>query len=202
MNENSFPLLPDPEISSDVIRRIQDGDRAAWDDLYHRYRDRLLLYIRCRIGRRLRSRLQSEDILQSVFKDAVVDLDRFVPEGKEALGRYLHVCVLNKIRSKVAYFDARKRSGDVPLLDDEVQKLADPRSVDLGYHDSRLFDRLEECLETLPDSMREVILLRLFESRTNEDVATRLGKSPDATSKLYNRALARLGILMSGVRKP
>ena len=85
------------DLSLELVRRIQAGDREAWDGLYLRYHDALLFAIRCRLGSRLRARLQSEDVLHSVIKDAMKDLARFEPRGAGALGHYLHVCVLNKI---------------------------------------------------------------------------------------------------------
>jgi hypothetical protein len=94
--------------SIELLRRIQAGDRKAWEDLYLGYRGRLLLSIRCRLGKELRSKVQSEDILQSVFKDALAELDAVEHRGRGALDSYLHVCVLNKIRNKADFFGAKK----------------------------------------------------------------------------------------------
>ncbi len=190
--------IPDEGASVELVRRIQNGESDAWDELYRRYRDRLLLYIRCRIGPSLRSRLQSEDILQSVFKDAVDDLQGFTPQGEESVKHFLRSCVLNKIRKKVTYFSAKKRSGDLPLTDTMLGKISDSEPIDkAGYHDATLYDQLERSINLLPEAMREVLFLRLFESHSNQECATALGKTPEASSKLFNRALARLGILMS-----
>ena len=48
--------------------------------------------------------------------------------------------------------------------------------------------------------MREVVLLRSIEGLGNDEAAALVGKSPEATSKAYNRALARLGALMQDAR--
>ena len=47
-----------PSASLELLRRIQGGDSRAWEDLYFRYRDRLILSIRCRLGADLRARVQ------------------------------------------------------------------------------------------------------------------------------------------------
>lgn len=52
---------------------------------------------------KLRSKLQSEDVLHSVIKDAMQDLAEFEPRGPGALDHWLHVCVLNKIRANPHY---------------------------------------------------------------------------------------------------
>jgi RNA polymerase sigma factor (sigma-70 family) len=182
------------EHSIDLVRRIQEGDARAWDALYLRYRDRLLLSIRCRLGSRLRGHLESEDILHSVFRDALSDLHRFQAESPQSLNRYLHACVLNKIRSKAAYYSARKRTGEVPLSDSIVQGIPNPAGAEPRYADPERFERLERAMSRLPDEMREIILLRLVEELPNRTVADLVGKSPEAASKLYNRGLARLAV--------
>lgn len=193
------PLIPEADVSTELVRRAKQGDHDAWDSLYLRYRDRLLLYTRCRLGPALRTRLQSEDILQSVFKDVVGDIDRFQPDGKESLNRYLHVCVLNKIRKKFDYFNAQKRAGDVPLTESVLEK--SPDSTDqLDYWDSALYEKLELAIARLPEAMREVLFLRAFENQSNQEAAKVMDKTTEATSKLYNRALSRLGLMLSGIQ--
>jgi RNA polymerase sigma-70 factor (ECF subfamily) len=186
--------------SIELLRRIQAGDRQAWEDLYLRYRDRLLLSIRCRLGQELRSKLQSEDILQSVFKDVLGELGGVEHRRAGSLDSYLHVCVLNKIRNKADFFGAKKRTGDTPLTDSVLESLRAPAASDLGYLDHERYERLERAIAALPPEMKETILLRRVEGFTNQEAAAALGKSPDATSKIYNRALARLGLALQKVR--
>lgn len=185
------------EYSLHLVRRIQNGDAAAWDPLYRRYRDKLLLSIRFRLGAALRTRLESEDILHSVFREALSDLHRFQPASPQALNRYLHACVLNKIRSKAEYYGAQKRSGEIPLTDSVVEEVPGDVPRIASYADHEKYGRLEQALERLPANMREVILLRRVEELPNEEAAKVLGKSPDAVSKLYNRALARLAVTLA-----
>jgi RNA polymerase sigma-70 factor (ECF subfamily) len=185
---------PDPasDLSLELVRRIHAGDREAWERLYLRYHDALLFAIRSRLGERLRGWLQSEDILQSVVKDALRDLERFEPRGPGSLQHWLHACVLNKIRSKAERFGAEVRAGEqrVPssVLDELPGRGGEPR-----YLDGARYERLEVALARLDEPMREVVLLRSVEGLSNEEAARILEKTPAATSKLYNRALARLG---------
>jgi len=194
------PQASSPEDSLDLVRRIQAGEHAAWDRLYLRYRDRLLLSIRCRLGRTLRARLESEDILHSVFRDALSDVHRFRPGDAGSFNRYLHACVLNKIRSKADYHNAEKRRGEVPLSDFLVASLPNPADATPRYADSERFERLERALARLPEETREVIVLRLVEELPNQQVAEVMGKTPEAASKLYNRGLARMAVLLSEPR--
>ncbi len=192
---------PDSEtdLSLELIRCIREGDQTAWERLYLRYRDRLLFSIRCRLGPGLRSHLQTEDIFHSVVKDVMKDLLSFEPKGPGSLEHYLHACVLNKIRNKAHYFSALKRGGTVPLSDSIMEKIPNPGDSKPGYIDAARYEKLEKSLSLLPENMREVVLLRRIENISNRETARLLGKTPEAASKLYNRALARLGSLMGGV---
>ncbi len=184
------------DLSLELVRRIHGGDREAWDELYLRYHDVLLLAIRARLGSRLRARLESEDILHSVVKDALRDLERFEPRGPGALGHYLHVCVLNKIRSKAEFHGAERRSGEETLSDSLLARLPGSAANEPRYLDGERFERLERALARLPENLREVVLLRTVEGLSNQEAAAVLGKTPEAASKLFNRALARLGSLV------
>ncbi len=189
----------DSSLSVELLKRIRAGDGAAWEELYLRYRDPLLLSIRCRLSQKLRGRLTSEDILQSVVKDALGDLHKFEHRGPGSLGHYLHACVLNKIRNKADYHDAIKRAGDVPL-NAEMRTSLPMASPDEGpeYADPARFGALEHALEQLQENVRELVLLRLVEGLSNLEAAARVGMNPGAASKAYCRGLARLGALTAG----
>ncbi|MBK8975440.1 MAG: sigma-70 family RNA polymerase sigma factor [Planctomycetes bacterium] len=177
-------------LSLELVRRIQAGDCEAFADLYRRYRDRLLLTIRLRLGAGLRARLESEDVLQSVVRQAMQDLQGFEPREDGSLEHWLHVCVLNKIRGLAAWHGAQKRAGDEPLTDTLASDLAAAAPPD--YVESERYARLERELARLPEPMREVILLRRIEGLGNAEAARRLGRSEAATAQLHARAMARL----------
>lgn len=188
-------MAPGPADNSiALLQRIQNGDHAAWDDLYLRYRDRLLFSIRCQLGPELRRRLQSEDVLHSVVREALTDLQRFEPQDERALGRYLHVCVLNKIRKKGNFYRAQRRAGDVALSETLIERLPDAGPE--RYLDHTRYDALERAIERLPEAMREVVMLRSVHGLSNQEAAAAIGKSPEATSKIYQRAVARLGVAL------
>jgi RNA polymerase sigma-70 factor (ECF subfamily) len=183
------------DLSVELVQAIQRGDGGAWSELYSRYRDELLFSIRCRLGTGLRAHVQSEDILQSVVKDALGDLARFEHRGAGSLGHYLHVCVLNKIRNKAEYFGAAGRARERALSDSVFALVPAVDGDGLQYRDQERFPRLERGVASLPEEMREVLILRAVEGLSNQEAAAAVGKSAEATSKLYNRALARLSSL-------
>ena len=193
----SFPTPPDERQSLDLVRRIQAGEDEAWHELYERYHDQLLLVVRMRLGRGLRRWLQSEDVFQSVAREALTALPRFEDRGPGSLERFLKTLVTNKIRDRADTFGAAKRKGAVPLTDAVADGLADPATEALRYHDAETYERLERCLAELPDELREVLLLRKVDGLGSQEVAELTGRSDAAVRKATSRALARLARLMT-----
>jgi RNA polymerase sigma-70 factor (ECF subfamily) len=187
-----FPEVPDEKTTIDLVRRAKGGEEEAWNRLFERYHDHLLLAVRLRLGRRLRSVLESGDIFQSVALEAFRDLGQFTPEGEGSFRAYLNRLVLNKITDRARYFEAAKRQGGKNLSKTGLEKLPQ-LGEELSYHDSSgRFESLEREIQRLPEEMREVLLMRNFDGFTSQEVARVVGKSDDAVRKIYSRAVARL----------
>ncbi len=181
--------------SLELVRRIRAGDQEAWNELFDRYHDALLLAVRMRLGEGLRRHLQSEDVFQSVALDAFKALPGFEYRGEGSLQRFLRTLVLNKIRDRADTYGALKRAGDEPLSEAHREGLAAPGS-EPGYRDPETYERLERALKSLPEELREVLLLRQVEGLSHRELAARTGRGEDAVRKLYSRALARLTLAM------
>jgi RNA polymerase sigma-70 factor (ECF subfamily) len=185
---------PVPEsVTLELVRRIRAGERDAWDDLYARYHDQLLLTVRLRLGQELRRHLESEDVLQNVALDAFRALPRFEYRGAGSLEAYLRTLVVNELRDRADAFSAAKRAGTVPLEGDAPARAASEPC----YLDAERYERLERALRALPSDQREIVVLRRLEDLTGKEVAARLGMSDEAARKAYSRAMAHLTTLLS-----
>jgi RNA polymerase sigma-70 factor (ECF subfamily) len=182
-------------VSLELVKRIKAGERAAWDELFARYHDQLLLAARLRLGPGLRRHLGSEDVFQSVALEAFRAHERLEYRGPGSLEAWLRTLVLNKIRDRADTYGAAKRAGDVPLDETLADSLAEPMP---GYRDSERYERLERALAELEPVQRELVLLRKLEGLASREAAARLGLSDDAARKAYSRALARLATRLGG----
>ena len=189
---DELPSVPDEATSLALVARIQRGEPTAWEELYRRYHDQLLLTVRMRLSSGLRAVLQSEDVFQSVALEAFAALDRFEYRGRGSLERYLKQMVLNKIRDRARGFAAEKRGGGRTPAEVDVDALAGAEPERVGYYQAEVYERLERAIQKLPDDMREVLLLRRIEGLTSREVAERLGKSDAAVRQIAARAMARL----------
>ena len=71
-------------------------------------------------------------------------------------------------------------------------------SVPSAVQRRELRSAVTRVLESLSPIDREILVMRHFEQMPNADVAVELGIEPDAASKRYLRALARLSDSIKG----
>jgi RNA polymerase sigma-70 factor (ECF subfamily) len=190
--------------STAVLREALAGSDAALDSLYERYGPRLLSFIRLKMGRSLRARLESRDILQATFLKSFQHFDDFQgDEGRSLLGWMMRIAE-HEIRDRVDFHHRQQRDADrEDHLDGDALALANRSRSALSklIADERAA-RLEAALETLTEAPRPVILLRTFEELSFPEIARVLGKSEDASRMQYARAMTALTLALSNTTKP
>lgn len=191
----------------DLARR---GCRSALGLLLARHRRHLGLLVEVRVGRRLRGKLDVEDLLQDVALEAHREIGRFHGRTeREFLGwlrQVLATTVSNQVRH---YFGTLRRDPrrERPIVGGSEDSRGGPRNL-VAPHSSpsqRASRReratiLAEALRGLPEAYREVIVLRQLEELTFPEVARRMGRSEDSVRNLWIRALARLRPELEGLR--
>jgi len=91
-----------PERSADLLQRARGGSAEALNELYDRCAARLLGYIRLRLGRDLRARLESRDILQAAMLKSVEHLREFKGGGTRSFLAWLARIAEHEIRDCAA----------------------------------------------------------------------------------------------------
>src|SRR4051812_31679437 len=95
----------DPESDEGLVERCRAGDNAASRALFDRYVGRLLGVARQRIGERMKSRFDAEDVVQSVFRTFFDRLkkDQFEIADADDLSKLLVRITLHKTLRQVAH---------------------------------------------------------------------------------------------------
>ena len=187
----------------DLLQRVRAGDRSVENALFERYTGRVLFLVRRRLHEPLRRRLESMDIVQEVFAEACVKLPEFDPLSHGAFYLWLKAIVERKILEAYRHNFRQKRSArrEVPLhrengettgVLDRVPGESDPHLA-TRLHQKEAFARLERLLDQLKSSQREALVLWYFEGLNPDEMAGRIGRSPDACRVLVVRALESLG---------
>ena len=187
--------------STALLRAARDGSPEALGQLYERCAGRLLAIIRLRMGRDLRARLESRDILQNALLKSFQHLDQFEGGDGPSLMAWLARIAENEIRDQADFQHRQRRdvAAGISLDDSQAPELAARvRSALSQAIVSEEAARLERALEALDPDHREVIVLRKFEDLSFKEIGARMGRSEDACRMLLARALTALTLAMRG----
>lgn len=195
------------ELFQDALRNAQGGDRKAFDLALQPLLPWLAEMARNRMHERLRSVLEPDDLTQ----DVLLTLYRTLRHGTIATPKSLRgrlVFLLDHrmrdlerrhFRSRRPISTARSladdaghtQSGALSCLGDLVQANGATPSQHARLHEDHR--RLEAILATLKPDHRTVIELACLQDLPIREVATRMGRSPEAIHKLLARALEACG---------
>jgi RNA polymerase sigma-70 factor (ECF subfamily) len=173
----SLPL-PDGGVAaseSALVAGIVAGDRDALAGLYHRYAAELALLA----ARLLRSRSDGEDVMHDLFVGLPEALAGYHDNGR--LRGWLRRATVNLALRRMRTV-RRRREADLAV--GEAEQQAAP-----GGDDAQLVRR---AVEALPDSLRTVVVLKIVEGYSHQEIGELLGISRGASEVRLSRALERL----------
>lgn len=180
-----------------LVQRARDGDIEAREALMQAHLPALRGFVRLRLGRALRNREESVDLVQSICGDALADMERFEYRGPESFKQWLMQRAENKIRSRGRFWGRAKRSG-VREIGQGSDDMSDLREVAHGFTPSRNaagreeLEQLENAFLELSEDDRRVILLSRVAGLDHASVAAEMDRTVLATRSLLSRALAKL----------
>lgn len=206
-----------PPATDEQLRgRLVDGDDAALGEAFSLHRERLRTGLMFRMDRRLRGRLDPDDILQEAFLQASTRLDHFRKAVAKDPDSSLFVWL--RLISTQTLIDAHRRHVGAQMRDAgrEVHRVPSRNAVAtsvsladclLGHLTSpsqaaireELGQQLQQAISTMSENDQEIIALRHFEELTNGEVAEALGIEVKAASIRYVRAIKRLKEVVDGI---
>jgi RNA polymerase sigma-70 factor (ECF subfamily) len=167
-----------------LIRLAADGDTRAIRTLYDRYAPRVYAVVR-RIA-------ADDDLAQDYAQEAWIRAIRALPtfRGDARFSTWLHRIAVNAALQSLRKADARaKREGPAPA----------ELPVGPGHADTLLQKRLEQALDTLPEGMRQVLILHDVEGYTHEEIGDVLGVTSGTSKSQLFKARAKMRALLTGL---
>jgi RNA polymerase sigma-70 factor (ECF subfamily) len=188
--------MPEATTTRLLFEHARTGSPEYINAFYERCARKLLPLIRLRLGRSLRSEIESRDILQSVLCKAVTRLDQV--RDPRAVMSWLARAAENEIRDQADFHhrDRRDAARRAPI-DDAAGVPAEVRGALSQAIVNEQLTRLEAALESLPEHQREIIVLRKLEELTFPEIAARLDKTEDACRMAFSRAMAALTLRLN-----
>jgi RNA polymerase sigma-70 factor, ECF subfamily len=185
--EYSYPLtalhtLEELEDEVAIVRAAQSNP-AAFEPLYHYYKQRIYRYLFLRIGHEE----DAADLTQQVFLKALKGLPSYHVRGLPFAAWLFRIAyhVINDVyrhKKDVVSWDTIENA-------EELFIEGDPESIMLQQEKHM---RLQQLLNQLDTRKRELIILRFSAGLSSSEIALVVGKSPAAVKKQLTRILRDL----------
>ena len=176
----------------------REGNGEVADRLWERYYERIVPAVRVRLGKKLRSKVETMDVVQGVFLEAVRTAEEREFKSEGHFRAWLNRLVENRIRKDARDWGRQKRdaSRERSFFNTSGEERTDieqdrrrPISIVEEFDD---LERMEDALEKLPEDRREIIVMRFFDQLTYAEIGEKIGKSEDATRKMVDRCVQLL----------
>jgi len=185
--------------TQELVVLAKGGDNSAQDRLCRVYGEKVRRIVRLRMGAKLRSKLESMDLVQDALMCALRDLGDFTYRNEGDFLRWLTKIAENRLRDNIDKLHTEKRDVRREIrLDDRERTTgegfvgtagpieATTPSVIMSRKED--LDKLEKAIDTLRPEYREVIMLAKIEELSYSQIGDRLGKSIGAVKMLVSRA--------------
>lgn len=156
-------------LDSELVARVQAGDKAAFDLLVHKYQHRIVQVV----NRFLKDPSESQDVAQEAFIKAYRALPEF--RGESAFFTWLYRIAINTAKNYLALRGRRPADDDIALEDAEqmesAERLRDAETPEGVLLSEELAETVNQAIQELPEEWRTAITLRELEGMSYEEIA-------------------------------
>jgi RNA polymerase sigma-70 factor (ECF subfamily) len=186
-----------PVDESALLAGLRARDEQAFETMVRTYGGRLLAVAR----RLVRDEADAQDVVQTAYLSAFRAVDQF--EGAAQISSWLHRIVVNTALMKLRSRRRKPEESIEPLLpsfladDHHVEQFSDwsaPADVLLERKETRAIVRAS--IDQLPESYRDVLILRDIEELSTQEVADALGLTTTAVKVRLHRGRQALSTLL------
>ena len=157
------------ETDRELVSRVKQGDRTAFDLLFGRYQHKICSLV----ARHVRNPEEVEDVVQEAFIKAFRALPKF--RGESAFYTWLYRIAINTAHNHQMAKSRRPPGTDIDVEDaqfmDGADRLIENESPEAAASRDELADAIDQAIAALPDDLRSALALREFEGLSYERIA-------------------------------
>lgn len=162
--------MGDSKLDQELVERVQNGEKAAFDILVRKYEHKLANVI----SRYIRDSSEVLDVAQETFIKAYRALPNF--RGESAFYTWLYRIAINTAKNHLVAASRRPPSEDVDSQDAEqfeggsgLKEYATPERLALQ---DELARAIQAAIAELPEELRAAIVLRELDGLSYEEIAS------------------------------
>jgi RNA polymerase sigma factor (sigma-70 family) len=164
-----------------LVQMVVAGNTEAFTRFYERHR----IWVRAYLLRRGLTWSEAEDVTQEVF----ITLSRRANQFNPCLGAFT-TWLGQIVYWRYADYWQEHGNDPIPMSDHLPEQTAPTEGSEIEREE--VVSRLRECIDSLPTSLRQVILLGLDEARTGPQIASCLGIAVGTVESRRHEARRRL----------
>lgn len=148
------------------------------EEIYLAFHGKVMGYLCARINRRA----EAEDLCSEVFEKIFRRFDQY-DKTKSSISTWVFTITRNTL------IDHYRRVKPQEELD---ENLSDDSEIDEGLLQNESLEELAAALRSMPEELRDLIVLRYYDNRPLTEVAEMMGMSYGAVKLRHQKALAML----------
>lgn len=193
---------------NELLADLVNGNRQVLGSLFSLYREPLKRMVDLHLDPRIRTRVDTSDIIQEAQLEATQRIEEFLQQAEVPFVTWIRFLTRQKLAEATRRHvhaqarDIRRESVPAPLAGDAtslalvnllISNTTSPSSV---VANDEMWRIVESAILSMEATDREILCLRHLELLTSEQAAAELGISLSACRKRHFRALQRLKELL------
>ncbi len=171
-HDNEITGTADEPLDHELVQRVQQGERAAFDVLVRRYQHRIVALVTRYVG----DWAEAQDVAQDSFVRAYRAIGSF--RGESQFYTWLHRIAVNTAKNHLVAHNRRPPTDDIEVEDAEQfesgLRLRDNDTPERELMRQQLEQTVLRAVEELPPELRDAITFREVEGMSYEEIAERM----------------------------
>ena len=161
------------ELDKELVLRVQQGDKAAYDLLVIKYQHRIIQLV----NRYVKDPSEAQDVAQETFIKAYRALGNF--RGDSAFYTWLYRIAINTAKNYLVSTSRRYSDYQIDIQDaEQVENAAQLKGMDTPENlllNDEIVAVIKLAIDKLPEEMKVAIMLREFEGLSYEEISQAMG---------------------------
>ena len=183
-------LIDNDDSDENLMLAYQTGNQKAFACLYQRYRQTLFAYLVKTLGQKN----QAEEVYQEIWLSLIRQRERYTVSA--SFRTYIFCIAHSRV---LDFYRQQGKLAANDSLDDDFDIAAcaydEPHSQ---LEEQRLLERLQFCLQQLPDEQRAVMVLKLESELSLQAIAEQLNVAFEALKSRFRYAQKKLQQCLGG----
>lgn len=168
-DKNANATNSERAVDYELVKRVQRGDKKAFDILVLKYQHKL--------ANVLLSYIHDRDEVFDVVQESFIKAYRYLPEfrGDSAFYSWLYRIGVNTAKNHITAQNRRPPKQDVDLSEadfmDSEGRLKENSGPEKMMYSKQLFDKIEDVIENLPSELKMAIRLRENDGCNYDEIA-------------------------------